>query len=77
MIVPMTLSNLTYPSIYGIFVTFDELEMFIKNMHCVLKVLHVDPRTEDITYPYLDAVRWERFILQDLPQLEEFKFEYY
>jgi len=72
---PMTLSKLTYLSIYAIFITFDQLETFIKNIHCLLKVLHVITRSEDITY--LDADRWERFISQNLPQLEEFKFQYY
>ncbi len=38
-------------------------------------VLHSITRSEDITY--LDADRWERFISQNLPQLEEFKLQYY
>jgi hypothetical protein len=71
----ITLSKLTYLSIYGIFIKFDQLEMFIKNIHCLLKVLHIITRSEDLTY--LDADRWERFILKNSPQLEEFKFQYY
>jgi hypothetical protein len=75
---PVTLAmatKLTYLSIYGIFIPFDQLEMFIKNIHCLLKVLHIITRSEDITY--LDADRWERLISQNLPQLEEFQFQYY
>jgi hypothetical protein len=71
----ITLSKLTSLSIYGIFIKFDQLETFIKNIHCALKVLHVITRSEDITY--LNADRWERLILRNLPQLEEFKFQYY
>jgi hypothetical protein len=47
---------------------FNQFEIFIKNIHCQLKVLD---------FTYLNADRWERFISQNLPQLEEFKFEYY
>ncbi len=32
-------------------------------------------KSEDINY--LDVARWERLILQELPQLEEFHFQYY
>ncbi len=68
----ITLSKLIYLSIYGIFMTFAQLETFIKNIH-QFYILSLD--SEDITY--LDADRWERFISQNLPQLEEFKLQYY
>jgi hypothetical protein len=71
----ITLSKLTYLSIYAVLIKFDQLEMFIKNIHCTLKVLHVITRSEDLTY--LNAEQWERFILKKLPQLEEFKLQYY
>jgi hypothetical protein len=71
----ITLSKLTYLSMHAILIKFDQLEMFIKNIHCPLKVLHVITRSEDLTY--LNAGQWERLILKNLPQLEEFKFQYY
>jgi hypothetical protein len=40
-----------------------------------LKVLNYITRSEDIAY--LNARRWEEFILQDLPQLEKFSLQYY
>jgi hypothetical protein len=75
MSLPMKLSKLTHLSIHGVLIPFDQLEMFIKHIHCQLKVLHFITQSEDFTY--LNADRWERFISENLPQLEEFKFQYY
>jgi len=71
------LPNLTHLSISANDLHFDEFELFIKNMNCMLKVLHFTVRSEYKDISYLDAARWEQFILQDLPQLKEFEFEYY
>jgi hypothetical protein len=43
----------------------------------MLKVLHFTVRSGYKDGSYLDATRWEQLILQDLPQLKEFEFEYY
>lgn len=75
MTLPIKLSKLTRLSIYGVLMPFNQFEMFIKNIHCQLKVLEFTARWQDFTY--LNADRWERFISQNLPQLEEFKFKYY
>jgi hypothetical protein len=71
------LPNLTHLSISVNQLNFDDFEIFIKNMHCMLKALHFTVRSEYKDISYLDAARWEQLILQDLPQLKEFKFEYY
>ncbi|CAF2851047.1 unnamed protein product, partial [Rotaria sp. Silwood2] len=72
---PMTLSNLTHLSINNYQMTFDEFEIFIKKLYSSkLKVLSFTTIVQDIAY--LDANRWEEFILQNLPKLEEFYFKY-
>lgn len=71
------LSNLTHLSISANQLQFDDFEIFIKNMHCMLKVLHFTVRSEYKDGSYLDATRWKQLILQDLPQLKEFEFKYY
>ncbi|CAF4419487.1 unnamed protein product, partial [Rotaria sp. Silwood2] len=72
---PMTLWNLTYLSIHNYRMTFDEFEIFIKKFYSSkLKILSFNTIVEDIAY--LDANRWEEFILQNLPKLEEFYFKY-
>jgi hypothetical protein len=71
------LPNLTHLSISANHLHFDDFEIFIKNMHCMLNVLHFTVRSEYKDGSYLDAARWEQLILQDLPQLKEFEFEYY
>ncbi|CAF3608334.1 unnamed protein product [Rotaria sp. Silwood1] len=71
-ILPMTLTNF---SVCMYDVTFDEFEMFISKIYSKLKVLYIITYFEDIVY--LNAARWEQFILQYLPQLEKFNFEYY
>ncbi|CAF1145232.1 unnamed protein product [Rotaria sordida] len=47
----------------------------IRKLDCKLKVLRFTSETEYIDY--LDANRWERLILQNLPQLEDFHLKYY
>ena len=70
------LPNLTYFSISANHLNFDDLETLIKNMHCLLKVLHftIDSEYKDISY--LDAARWEQLICQHLKQLKQFEFQY-
>ena len=75
MSLPIKLSKLTHLSIDGILMLFDQLKMFIKNIQCQLKSLRFVTRSDDLTY--LHADQWQRFISQDLSQLEEFKFYYY
>ncbi|CAF4076208.1 unnamed protein product [Rotaria sordida] len=71
---PIILSNLTYLSIYIYEISFDEFEIFINKLNSKLKVLSLTTIVEDITY--LDANRWEKFILTKLSQLEKFYFKY-
>ena len=73
----LLLPNLTHLSISANQLNFDDFEMFIKNVHCSLEVLHFTVRSEYKDTSYLDAPRWEQLILQSLPQLKEFAFEYY
>ncbi|CAF2519258.1 unnamed protein product [Rotaria sp. Silwood2] len=72
---PMILPNLTYLSIH-IYrkISFDEFELFINKLNSKIKVLSLTTIVEDIAY--LDANRWEEFILTKLPQLEKFYFKY-
>jgi hypothetical protein len=72
---PSILTNLTYLRIRVCHVKFDEFEIFIRQIRPKLKVLNYITRSEDIAY--LNARRWEEFILQDLPQLEKFSLQYY
>jgi hypothetical protein len=74
-ILPITLSNLTYLSMDLSILNFDEFEMFIRKIYSKLKFLRLRISYEDITY--LNANRWEKIILQYLPQLEEFYFQYF
>ncbi|CAF2902024.1 unnamed protein product, partial [Rotaria sp. Silwood2] len=74
-ILPITLSNLTNLSIHIHHVKFDEFEIFIRKICSKLKILRVNTRSQDIAF--LNAYRWEKLILQSLPQLEEFYLRYY
>jgi hypothetical protein len=74
LIQPTTLSNLTRLSIRSYEMSFDEFEIFINKLNSKLKVLSLTTIVEDIDY--LDAYRWERFLLQNLPQLERFYLKY-
>jgi len=72
---PITLSNLTHLTMVVFSVMFDEFEMFISKLYSKLKYLRFTSLSEDIAY--LDANRWERIILQYLPQLKKFYFKYF
>ncbi|CAF5059390.1 unnamed protein product [Rotaria sp. Silwood1] len=74
-IFPITLSNLTHLSIYGDEITFDEFQIFITKIYSKLNVLSVTSLSNDMTY--LDADRWEEFILKYLPLLQKFYLKYH
>ncbi len=71
---PMAFSNLTQFSIQSYEMSFNEFKIFIRKLNSKLKVLSLTTIVEDIDY--LDAYRWERFLLQNLPQLERFYLKY-
>ncbi|CAF2814620.1 unnamed protein product [Rotaria sp. Silwood2] len=71
----ITLSNLTHLSIYGDDIRFDEFQIFITKIYSKLQVLSVTSLSQDMTY--LDADRWEEFILKYLPLLQKFNLRYY
>lgn len=73
-IFPFILINLTYLRLHVSHVKFNEFEIFIRQVQPQLKVLHFSTSSDDIAY--LDADRWERLILKDLPQLEKFSLRY-
>ena len=75
MIIPLIPIHMTYLRIHVCHVTFDEFEMFIRQLRPKLKVLMFSTSSEEIAY--FDAYRWERFILQNLPQLEKFSLQYH
>ncbi|CAF1407481.1 unnamed protein product [Rotaria sordida] len=72
---PMILPNLTHLSIH-IYrkMSFNVFEIFISKLNSKIKILSLTTIFEDIAY--LDANRWENFILTKLPQLEKFHFKY-
>ncbi|CAF1208570.1 unnamed protein product [Rotaria sp. Silwood1] len=72
---PMILPNLIHLSIH-IYrkMSFNVFEIFISKLNSKIKVLSLTTIFEDIAY--LDANRWENFILTKLPQLEKFYFKY-
>ncbi|CAF1089764.1 unnamed protein product [Rotaria sordida] len=71
----ITLSNLTRLYIQIDEIPADKLEIFINKLNAKLKVLSLGCTSEDIDY--LNANRWENFILNNLPQLENFYFTYH
>jgi hypothetical protein len=75
MIIPSIPIHLTYLRIHVSHVTFDEFEIFIRQLRPKLKVLMFSTSFEDIAY--MDACRWKRFILQDLTHLEKFSLQYH
>ena len=68
------LVNLTRLSLYFNHVVFDELEILLSGIHSKLKVFSFTSHSQDLSY--LDARRWERIIVQYLPQLETFHLKY-
>jgi hypothetical protein len=75
MIIPSIPTHLTYLRIHVSHVTFDEFEIFIRQLRPKLKVLMFSTSSEDIAY--MDACRWKLFILQDLPHLKKFSLQYH
>ncbi|UJR32653.1 hypothetical protein I4U23_020113 [Adineta vaga] len=68
------LFNLTTLTLNKPSIEFDELEIFIKSLKCLLKSFHFETYSEDTTY--LNANRWEYLISKYLPGLENLYFEY-
>lgn len=68
-----TLSNLTHISIQMCNLTFNQFERFIVKISSQIQVLHVHISKN---LAYLDANLWEQLIVQHLPQLKKFNFEY-
>jgi hypothetical protein len=75
MIIHLIPIHLTYLSVHVSHVTFDEFEIFIRQLPTKLKVLMFSTSLEEIAY--IDAHRWERFLQQDLSQLEKFSLQYH
>ncbi|CAF3903636.1 unnamed protein product [Adineta steineri] len=73
-IYPIPLCNLTHLTIGDYYKNFNEFEIFISQLNLNLNVLSITVQSQDITY--LNATRWEEFILKYLPQLEKFYFQY-
>jgi hypothetical protein len=70
----ITLSNLTHLYINIDKISFDKLEIFFNKLNSKLQVLSLGCISDNIDY--LDANRWENFILNNFPQLEKFYFIY-
>ena len=75
MLIPLIPIHLTNLRIHVSHVTFDQFEMFIRQLPTQLKVLMFSTSLEEISY--LDAHRWERFLQEDLPELKTFSFGYH
>ncbi|CAF3077626.1 unnamed protein product [Rotaria sp. Silwood2] len=73
-ILPITLSKLTDISIPTDYLKFNEFEIIIRKIDAKLKVLRVTVQSQDMTF--LNAYRWEKLILESLPQLEKFYLRY-
>jgi hypothetical protein len=72
---PSTLTNLTYLRIRVSHVTFDQFEMFIRQIRPKLKVLIFITLYGKMTN--FDAYRWEQLIVRDLPLLEQFSLRHF
>lgn len=75
MLIPYLPIHLTYLRVHVCHVTFDQLEMFVRQLPMKLKVLMFSTSSEEISY--IDAQRWQRFLQRDLPQLEKFSLRYH
>jgi hypothetical protein len=75
MIIPSISIHLTYLRIHVCRVTFDEFEIFLCQLRPKLKILIFSTSLEEVAY--MDTHRWERIILQYLPQLETFSLRYH
>jgi hypothetical protein len=67
------LCNLTHIYIHKCRLQFNVFEMFIKKICSQLQVLRL-ATSEDVAF--LDADRWENLIVQYIPNLRKFEFEY-
>jgi hypothetical protein len=69
----LVLNNLTHLSLECERLYFAHFVIFIKTLSAPIQVLHMTT-TDDPSY--LDANRWEQFILSDMTHLEIFDFQY-
>ena len=67
---PLNLANLTSLTIGLYNFTFDELKIYLSKIQSQLEVLHVNNRTEDLTY--MNAKKWEEYLVENLSQLKKF-----
>ncbi|CAF0908240.1 unnamed protein product [Rotaria sordida] len=74
-LLPMDLFRLTYLSIKMCDIMLDELELFIAETGCNLKVLRIITHSHE--RDYLDADQWQELIEDYLPDLEEFYLQYH
>ena len=70
---PIDLNHLIRLSMY-IHLNFDQFQSFIEKIHSKLKVLHVNFSKRDINF--LDADRWQKFLSQNVAELEKFSLHY-
>ncbi|UJR38747.1 hypothetical protein I4U23_031412 [Adineta vaga] len=70
-IIPFSIQTnyLTHVSLYLTDISFDQFEIFIKNISHQLQVLYI---TIDNDTTYLDADRWEKLIVSSMPYLRIF-----
>jgi hypothetical protein len=69
----ITLSNLTHISIRMCHLSFNQFERFIIKISSQLQVLRI---ITSKSFTYLNADVWEQLIVQHIPQLSRFHFEY-
>lgn len=72
--ISITLPNLRYLRMNKCYLTCDEFQSFIMQINSPLRVMRITTCNDSA---YLDANRWERFILHHMPSLQEFYFEHH
>jgi hypothetical protein len=70
-----TLANLISLSIHNCDFNFNDFEILIRRIGSKLQVLRVNNQSNDLAY--LDADRWERLILQNIPDLRILHFQFF
>lgn len=70
---PVNFSHLRSVSIKECSLTFDVFEILIKKLFSKIEILHLSTSWDS---SYIDADRWERFILQYMPHLRILNFKY-
>jgi hypothetical protein len=70
---PIVLSNLTYTRFDAFLGDFDEFEMSMANLLASAQILVINNVFDET---YMDAHRWEGFIIKHMPHLRRFEFTY-